>query len=133
MSDCIFCKIVQGVAKSWKVYEDENVYAFLDIHPVNEFHTLVIPKNHYENIFDIPEHELMAVTTAVKKIVSLFSQKLGIHNVQVINSSGPEAQQDVFHFHIHIVPRKMGDNQNIRWRTHPEWVGNFDQLIDKLK
>jgi histidine triad (HIT) family protein len=61
MEDCIFCKIVKGEANSWKVYENESVYAFLDINPVNEYHTLIIPKRHYENIFDTPEDELIKV------------------------------------------------------------------------
>jgi histidine triad (HIT) family protein len=133
MSDCIFCKIVRGQEKSWKVYENENVYAFLDIYPVNEYHTLVIPKNHYESIFDIPEEELQEVIAVVKKIVTLFDRKLGIKNVQIINSSGSEAQQHVFHIHFHIVPRKKGDNQDVKWRTHPEWVGKFDQLLENLQ
>lgn len=133
MSNCIFCKIVQGQEKSWKVYENESVYAFLDIFPVNEYHTLVIPKKHYENIFDIPEDELKEVIAVVKKIVTLFNRNLGIKNVQIINSSGPEAQQHVFHIHFHIVPRKKGDNQDVKWRTHPEWVGKFDQLLENLK
>jgi histidine triad (HIT) family protein len=133
MNDCIFCKIVEGKEKSWKVYENEKVYAFLDIHPVNEYHTLVISKNHYENIFDIPEYELIEVMTVVKKLVTLFNGKLGINNVQIINSSGSEAQQDVFHVHFHIVPRKKGDNQDVKWTTHPEWVEKYDQLLEKLK
>ncbi len=133
VNDCIFCQIVQGQAKSWKVYEDENVYAFLDIHPVNEYHTLVIPKKHYENIFDTPEHELKAVIAVVKKLVMQYESKLGIHNVQIINSSGRDAQQDVLHLHFHIVPRWQGDNQNVRWRTHPEWVAEFDQLLERLE
>ncbi len=133
MSECIFCKIVQGNEKSWKVYENGSVYAFLDIHPVNEYHTLVIPKHHYESIFDIPELELHEVLSVVKKLVTLFDTKLGIHSVQIINSSGADAQQDVFHVHFHIVPRQKGDNQNIRWKTHPEWVMRFDQLLEKLK
>ena len=133
MNNCIFCKIVEGKAKSWKVYENESVYAFLDIHPVNEYHTLVIPKNHYESIFDIPENELKEVMAVVKKLVTLFNSKLGIRNVQIINSSGPEAQQDVFHVHFHIVPRKKGDNQDIKWITHPEWVEKYDQLLESLK
>ena len=133
MNDCIFCKIVKGQARSWKVYEDERVYAFLDIHPVNEYHTLVIPKKHYENIFDIPETELIHVITAVKKLVGVYSSNLGINNVQIINSSGSEAQQDVFHMHFHIVPRKMGDNQNVKWTTHPEWVEEFDQLLKRIE
>jgi len=133
MNDCIFCKIIRGEEKSWKVYENGSVYAFLDIHPVNEYHTLVIPKTHYESIFDIPEHELLEVISVVKKLVTFFNTKLGIHAVQIINSSGVEAQQDVFHIHFHIVPRKKGDNQNVRWKTHPEWVDKFDLLLEKIK
>jgi histidine triad (HIT) family protein len=132
MRDCIFCKIIRGEAKSWKVYEDENVYAFLDIHPANEYHTLVIPKNHYENIFDIPEQELIHVISVVKKLATIYNRKLGIKNVQIINSSGADAQQDVFHFHFHIVPREKGDLQDVIWTTHPEWTDNYDQLIKRI-
>lgn len=132
MSDCIFCQIAQGKAKSWKVYENDRVYAFLDIHPVSAYHTLVIPKTHYENIFDIPEEELGEVIKVVKKLAALFRTRLGIQAVQIINSSGAEAQQDVFHCHFHIVPRKYGDGQNIRWKTHPQWVAKFDQLQKQL-
>ena len=132
MSNCKFCKIAQGQEKSWKVYENDGVYAFLDINPANEYHTLVIPKQHYENMFDIPERELLEVMAVVKKLVTLFHRKLGIHAVQVINCSGSEAQQDVFHIHFHIVPRKRGDGQDVRWVTHPEWVVKFDQMIEML-
>lgn len=132
MSDCIFCQIVQGKGKSWKVYEDNHSYAFLDIFPVSEYHTLVIPKRHYQDIFDIPEQELHNLMTAVKKIVMLYNTRLGIRNLQIINSSGREAQQHVFHIHIHIVPRKSGDGQDVRWKTHPELVERFDQLLAKL-
>jgi histidine triad (HIT) family protein len=131
--DCIFCKIVRGEEKSWKVYEDESVYAFLDIHPVNEYHTLVIPKKHYESIFDIPEGDLVDVIKVVKKLVSLYNSKLGMNDVQIINSSGPEAQQDVFHMHVHIVPRKKGDQQDVKWHTHPEWTERYDRLIEEIE
>ena len=132
MNECIFCKIVHSEAPSWKVYEDENVVAFLDINPVNKYHTLVIPKIHYENIFDIPAEELLQVMAAIKKITTLFNHQLGINNVQIINCSGAEAQQDVFHLHFHIVPRHSGDQQNIRWKTHPEWRAQFDDMLLKL-
>src|SRR3982751_216909 len=88
MSECIFCKIVKGEVESWKVYEDKTTYAFLDIHPVNEYHTLVIPKKHFENLFDVPTEELINVITVVKKLVVLYRDKLGINNVQILNSSG---------------------------------------------
>ena len=65
MEDCIFCRVASGNAKSWKVYETEHAYAFLDIHPVNEYHTLVIPKQHYVNIFDVPTKELLHVMSAL--------------------------------------------------------------------
>jgi len=133
MSDCIFCDIVEGKVKSWRVYENERVYAFLDIEPVNEYHTLVIPKNHYESIFDVPEYELKELIVVIKKLVTLFNRKLGIRNIQIINSSGSEAQQDVFHMHFHIVPRKKEDDQDIKWTTHPEWVEKYDQLLEKLR
>ena len=133
MTDCIFCKIVSGEAQSWKVYENESVYAFLDIHPVSEYHTLVIPKKHYENIFDIPEKELTEVMVVVKKLSDLYHNKLGIHHLQIVNSSGAEAQQHVFHIHFHIVPRKRGDNQDVKWTTHPEWTEKYDQLLARLR
>lgn len=132
MSECVFCKIVKGEIKSWKVYEDLSVYAFFDIHPVSEYHTLVIPKNHYESIFDIPEYELKEVIAVVRKLALTFNVKLGIRNVQIINSSGSEAQQDVFHVHFHIVPRRSGDGQDIEWEPHPEFVERFDQLLANL-
>ena len=133
MDDCIFCKVASGEAKSWKVYENKYVYAFLDIHPASKYHTLIIPKKHYRNIFDIPEKELKEVISVVKKLVNLYEKKLGIKNVQIINSSGAEAQQDVFHIHFHIVPRKKGDGQDVKWTTHPEWTKEYDKMLSDLK
>ena len=132
MENCIFCKIVRGELSSWKVYEDESTYAFFDINPKNEYHTLVIPKKHYENMFDIPEAEAVNIMKTVKKIVDLYGVKLGMQNLQVINSSGAQAQQDVFHIHFHIVPRFSGDGQNIKWNPRTELRDRFDDLLAKL-
>ncbi len=107
--------------------------AFFDSHPINEYHTLVIPRNHYENIFDIPEEELARLAAVAKKLAILYREKLGIGNIQLINSSGREAGQSVLHFHFHIVPRRWGDGQRIGWTTHPEWVDRFDQLLERMK
>lgn len=132
MSDCIFCKIVRGEAPSWKVYENEKVYAFLDINPVSRYHTLVIPKLHYVNIFDVPDEELREVISVVGKLAKMYQRQLGLKGLQVINSNGRAGQQDVFHLHYHIVPREMGDGQSIRWKTFPEWRADFDQMLDYL-
>jgi histidine triad (HIT) family protein len=132
MSDCIFCKIVAGTAPSWKVLESEHAYAFLDIHPVSKYHTLVIPKQHHVNVFDAPAEALREVISLAKEVVSLYEDKLGIQNLQLVSSSGREAQQDVFHLHFHIVPRQQGDGQNIRWKTFPEMRSDYDQMIEAL-
>lgn len=113
--------------------ENDRVYAFLDINPVAKYHTLVIPKNHYTNIFDVSKKELKAVITMVRKISRLYKEKMGINHLQIVNSNGTEGQQDVFHIHFHIVPRSLGDGQNIMWKTHPEWRKDFDLLLDNLK
>ena len=133
MENCIFCKIIRGEAESWKVYEDEFTYAFFDIFPISEYHTLVIPKKHYENIFDIPENEAVYLMKTIKHITGLYEKKLGLKNIQIINSSGAQAQQDVFHIHFHIVPRFSGDNQNIKWTSHPEFREKFDDLLLRVK
>ncbi len=133
MDSCIFCQIVNKQAPSWKVMESDMAYAFLDIHPVNRYHTLVVPKHHFENIFDIPEKELNEVMSLLKKVTTMYREKLSINHLQVINSSGAEAQQDVFHIHFHIIPRYRGDGQNIRWNTYPEMRSQFDKMLERLK
>lgn len=132
MTNCIFCEIIRGEAPSWKVYEDVFTVALLDIHPVNPYHTLVIPKTHYVNIFDTPVEALSQVMHTVKHVTTLYQQKLGIRNVQIINSSGAQAQQDVFHLHFHIIPRRANDGQNVRWTTHPELRTDYDRMLSLL-
>jgi len=130
---CVFCEIVRGEAPSWRIYEDEAAYAFLNIFPASEWHTLVVPKAHYVDVFDTPVEELVAATRAVKRVVDLYQRALGISDVQIINSSGAQAQQEVFHVHFHIVPRERGDGQDIQWSMHPEWRGRFDAMVSKLR
>ena len=132
MNDCVFCRIVSGELPAWIVYEDDNVLAFFDANPVNEYHTLVIPKKHYKDIFDVPSDELLHITKAIKKITSIFKENVGIENLQVVNSSGSEAQQYVFHIHFHIVPRTSGDGQDVIWTPKPEIKNRYDELLAVL-
>ena len=132
MDNCIFCKIVSGEIKSWKVYEDEHTFAFFDVNPINEYHTVVVPKKHYTDMFDIPEDEAILIMKAIKKIACLFNDKLDMKNIQILNNSGEEAQQSVFHIHFHIIPRFSGDGQNIKWTDKLELRERFDEFIEKL-
>lgn len=111
--DCIFCKIVKGEIPCEKIWEDENTFAFLDVSPATEGHTLVIPKKHYENIFDIPEKVLEEIMKTSQKIAKLLKERLLADGINIFNSNNKVAQQEVFHYHIHIIPRYSRDKFKI--------------------
>jgi len=133
MASCIFCKIAEGEAESWTVYEDELVKAFFDINPASEGHTLIIPKKHYENIYEIPENVLERIIIVVKKLAIVYKKALDVKAVNISHASGKEAQQDVFHFYIHLVPRYENDKLNLWYQTQPEVKANFDKILEKTK
>jgi histidine triad (HIT) family protein len=110
--DCIFCKIINNEIKSQKVYEDDDVIAILDINPINKGHILVIPKKHYETIFDIDDEVLKKTITVVKKI-ALALKKMGAEGVNIVQNNGKAAEQHVFHIHFHVVPRYFNDGKKI--------------------
>jgi histidine triad (HIT) family protein len=104
--DCIFCKIIKNEIPSVKVYEDDRVFAFLDINPLNDGHLLVIPKAHAENIHEITEADFVAVASATHKLTAAVKMQL----------NGKAANQVVPHLHVHIVPRWFGDGLTIcKW------------------
>ena len=109
MNDCIFCKIIKGEIPSYKIYENDKVYAFLDIACDAAGHTLVIPKKHCVNIMDCDPEYLEAVTDAVRLISRHYVDDCGFEGVNIFNASGASAEQSVFHLHFHIIPRKSGD------------------------
>ncbi len=110
--DCIFCKIINGELPSYNVYKDEDIIAFFDISLGNDFHTLVVPKKHYENIFDIDEEILAKLIKVTKKICKEYEDKFGIEHINLVQSNGKFAGQEIFHYHMHILPR-MKDDGNI--------------------
>lgn len=113
MKDCIFCKIVKGEVPSYKVYEDENVYAFLDVANDVYGHTLVVPKKHYENLMDCPDRTLGKIMSSVKKIGNHFVNDCGFEGYNTFNNNGKSAEQAIMHLHFHIYPRKANDGIKI--------------------
>ena len=113
MDDCIFCKIIKGEIPSYKIYEDEKTYAFLDIACDATGHTLVIPKKHCTNVLDCDDEYLAATMATVQKIAKHYVEDCGYDGVNIINASGKAAQQSVFHLHFHIIPRKNGDGMDL--------------------
>ena len=111
--NCIFCKIVKGEIPSNKVYEDDKTLAFLDINPVSRGHTLVIPKNHCTDIFDIEEEDAKAVISAAKKVADAVMRGLGAAGINLLNSNKKAAGQEVFHYHMHVIPRYENDGMRL--------------------
>lgn len=131
--DCVFCRIVRGMEPSWTVYEDDLVKAFLDINPASEGHTLIIPKKHYETIYTIPDEELGRIMVVAKKIAKVYRKALQVNAVNVLHASGREAQQDVPHFHIHLVPRRRGDGLNLWYEGKQMVKAEFDETLRKIR
>lgn len=107
--DCLFCKIIKGEIPSYKIYEDKYTFAFLDISASPEGHTLVVPKNHTENVTTCSQLEFKRVMSAAKKIAGHY-EKIGFADAtNYYINSGKEAGQEVMHLHVHIMPRRIND------------------------
>lgn len=109
MEDCIFCKIVKKEIPAQIVYEDDDSLAFLDAAPVHPGHTLVIPKKHSKDIFDISEEDFSNIMKTVQKITPAVKEAVKADGINIGNSNGKAANQAVFHLHVHIMPRYEGD------------------------
>jgi histidine triad (HIT) family protein len=135
MSDnCIFCKIIQGKIPSKKVFENDDVYAFLDIFPTSEGHTVVVPKQHYYNLLDFPDELIGSFFKHVKQIAFLLKSKLNADGFNIVQNNFPAAGQVVDHFHYHIIPRKEGDNAlKIKQKATQATNEELEALLEKLK
>ena len=132
MNDCIFCKIIKGEIPSYKIYEDDYVYAFLDIACDVYGHTLVVPKKHCENVLDCDSVSLAHVLPAVQKIANHYVQNCGFDGVNILNASGKSAQQSVFHLHFHIIPRKENDGVDA-WPFKDKLDLDLGQIANRLR
>src|SRR5690625_2055192 len=114
--DCLFCKIIAGDIPSAKVYEDEQVYAFLDISQVTKGHTLVIPKVHTKNIYETPVDVAGELFKRVRKIANAIQNAYKPNELNLFNNNEAFAGQSVFHLHIHIIPRyDESDGFDAKW------------------
>ena len=113
--ECIFCSIIQKKAPASIVYEDDKTIAFMSIQPINTGHTLVVPKKHFENIYEITEEEISNLGKTVKKIAKAVKLGMGAEGIRLIQNNGKAAGQVIFHMHVHIIPMYT-DSQ---WR-HPK-------------
>lgn len=110
MEDCVFCKIVRGEIPCYKVYEDDEVLAFLDISQTTKGHTLVIPKEHFQNILFCPKDLLSKVMNVAQHIAQAQVASLGASGVNILINTNKVAGQTVMHFHVHVIPRYSGED-----------------------
>ena len=130
--DCIFCEIVAGNIPAAKVYEDEHVFAFMDIAPANPGHTLVIPKQHYRNLFDMPTEVGSYIMQAAIPIANAIRVALNPDGLNLFQSNEAAGFQTVFHFHLHLIPRWESDSIPSPWRPregNPEEINGIAAKI----
>lgn len=128
MNDCVFCKIIKGEIPTTKIYEDDNILAFLDINPVNHGHTLVIPKKHYEKMETTPDEVVANVFIDAKKLMKVIKEAMSADFV-ALSIVGI----DVPHFHIHLIPRYFNDKMPVFWLRKEYKDGEKEIVSNKIK
>ena len=128
--NCIFCKIISGEIPCMKLYEDDLVLAFLDVNPDSDGHTLIIPKNHYKDMFDIPTDTLSHIYDVAKKIMKELEEKLDCNGFSLLQNNG--SVQEVKHYHLHIKPY-YDDKKSIELIKHSEYIKEPKEIHEILK
>ncbi len=114
--NCIFCKIANGQIPSATIYEDEAFRVILDLGPAAKGHALILPKDHYPNLFELPDDTAAAAMKLAKKLGAKMKENLGADGFNLVQNNGECAGQTVFHFHLHLIPRYEDDGQKIGWK-----------------
>lgn len=130
--DCIFCKMVAGQIPFVKIFEDNDVLAFLDIGPISDGHALVIPKQHYEKLHDCPTELLCRLCSHLGLIAGAVTKAMNSEGYNVLCNNGRAAGQLVRHLHFHIVPRNIGDGVFDRWPSYQYEEGKIQAVAEKI-
>lgn len=132
MEDCIFCKIIAGKIPANKVYENGHSLAFLDINPVNKGHTLVVPKEHYTDLYALSSAVLHDMIDAVQKVAAAVKKGVAADGINIGMNNGRAAGQVVFHAHMHVIPRFSGDGLH-HWPNKKYADGEINEVEEKIK
>lgn len=130
--NCIFCKIANGEIPSKTLYEDEKFRVILDLGPATKGHALILPKEHYANLYELPEEEAGEVMKLAKKMVIKITDKLGCEGFNLVQNNGDLAGQTVFHFHLHMIPRYQADRQTIGWKPQEVSQEELEEIKNQI-
>lgn len=133
VDDCLFCKMVAGEIPVTKIYEDDVVLAFLDIGPISDGHTLVIPKQHFEKLSACPAELLGQVSSRLGRIAGAVAAGTNSDGYNVLCNNGRAAGQLVEHLHFHVIPRHAGDGVFDRWPSYKYDAGKAERIADKIR
>ncbi len=132
--NCIFCKIANGEIPSATLYEDEEFRVILDLGPATRGHALILPKNHFSDLYDIDEETAAKAMVLAKKMITKLKDVLGCDGYNIVQNNGAVAGQTVFHFHMHLIPRYEGDGAGIAsWKQGELSEKDKEEILKKLK
>lgn len=131
--DCVFCKIRDGQIPSTRVYEDDRTIAFMDINPLNEGHTLIIPRAHAATLFEADDADLRAAIATAKRVAVAIRAALHPDGLNLLQANGVAAFQSVPHFHFHLVPRFTGDGKGFDWPMIAGDRGRIQAAAEKIR
>ena len=132
-SNCIFCKIVAGQIPCFKLHDDQHTLAFMDINPANPGHSLAVAKEHWETLPAMPANLLGPVLATAQRVAKAIETALKPDGINLLQANGPGAGQSVFHFHVHILPRRMGDELKINWGHKQGDMAAIKATYEKVK
>ena len=130
--NCIFCKIAAGEIPSATLYEDDDFRVILDIEPASKGHALILPKEHYANLYELDDEIAAKVLVLAKKIVTKLSDILGCEGYNIVQNNGAAAGQSVFHYHMHLIPRYKDDTVAIKWKLGTLTEEDKEYILKKM-
>ena len=132
-SNCIFCKIANGEIPSRTIEENDMFRVVLDVGPATKGHALILPKDHYKNLYELPEDVAAEAFKLAKKVAVKMKEKLNCDGVNIVQNNEEAAGQTVFHFHMHVIPRFTDDGQTIGWKPGQPSAEELDAVAEVLK
>lgn len=127
---CIFCRIANGEIPSATLYEDSDFRVILDLNPASKGHALVLPKEHYANVFELPDELAQKAIVVAKKVASRLYEGLHADGFNIVQNNGETAGQTVFHYHMHLIPRYEGDTVNVTWKPGTLTDEDRQEILD---
>lgn len=130
--DCIFCKLASGAIPTRCIYEDEDFKVILDAAPATRGHALILPKEHADDLYQLPEEMAGKAFVLAKRLAKSMTEILGCQGFNIVQNNGEAAGQTVFHFHIHLIPRYLDDGQGTFWEPRHFTDEMLDEIRSKL-